>query len=123
MLPDLSNFLYNPLIFDIFLNLICPHTSKYSITEHQQLEIWKKLYSHKIFLELSLSMLRGSEIPTKRSSVLDLSPEKITLIYEKNKKNIMNIEEYSKFSLDSVIGPRIGVMDFQNLVFYRIIRK
>jgi len=104
LITTLSSFIYNPLMFDILINLISPNSSKFLIDENMQVEIWKNCLSENIFVELSKVMIRGVEFMKKKTSVLSFSFEKFVLKYEKNKKNLLSVEESEKLSLDKIFG-------------------
>ncbi len=91
-------------MFDILINLISPNSSKFLIDENMQVEIWKNCLSENIFVELSKVMIRGVEFMKKKTSVLSFSFEKFVLKYEKNKKNLLSVEESEKLSLDKIFG-------------------
>ena len=103
-LPLLSCYLYNPLIFDIFLNLLSPNSSKFVIEESYQMEIWKNCYNNNIFFDLSKQILRGGEISHCHHSNIDISSYSFPLKYEKNMRNSSHSTESLKIELDKIFG-------------------
>ena len=114
-LPSLASFLYNPLIFDLLLNLISPCSSRFSIDESSQIEIWKVCYDHDIFLDLSRQMLRGAEISARTKSTIDFDKYNFPFKYEKNVRNQLNSTESVKVDLDKVLGRNTWYEQYEKL--------
>ena len=103
-LPSLSCYIYNPLIFDLLLNLISPCSSKFKIDESKQIEIWRNCYDNEIFLDLSRQMLRGADLSAKKTSEIEFNKYNFPIKYEKNIRNSLNSTESIKIELDKVLG-------------------
>lgn len=104
MLNLLSDFIYNPLILDIFLNLISPTGSRIQIEPSQQAEIWKHCYQNEILLDLASQMLRGGETSKINYSKIDIQAYKFPENFEKNQKKAMSNEEIGQIDFDRIFG-------------------
>lgn len=104
MLNLLTDFIYNPLILDIFLHLISPTASRIQIEPPQQAEIWKYCYKHDVLLDLACQMLRGGETNKINYSKIDIQTYKFPENYEKNQKKVLSNEEIEQIDFDRVFG-------------------
>lgn len=102
----LTNFLYNPLISDIFLAIICPSGSRFKIEIDQQIEIWKYCYKNNVFLDLASRLLRGAEISKDYKSKLDILKFNFPFVYEKTQKKTLVLPngESEQIDLEKLLG-------------------
>lgn len=104
ILALLTTYLYNPLIYDIILNIISPNSSRFVIDEAYQAKIWIYCFKGRLFFDLEAQMLRGAEIPQWNYSKIDISKWEFPTKYEKNIKNAFISQESAKVDLDKLLG-------------------